>query len=150
MEPVYKQRFKARWGDMDYNAHMSNTAYLDVAGDVRMLFFEENGFSMREFEKLHLGPVIMKDEISYYKELRLLEEFEVHQLLSGISEDGSRFRLCNIFINADGKKAAMVTSSGGWLDLQRRVLVPPPANLLAVIHRLVKTDDFEVLPNSTK
>ncbi len=32
---VYKKNFKARWGDMDFNAHIANTAYLNVSGDVR-------------------------------------------------------------------------------------------------------------------
>ena len=39
----------AGWGDMDFNAHMRNTAFLDKAADVRMMFFAEHGFPMEEF-----------------------------------------------------------------------------------------------------
>jgi acyl-CoA thioester hydrolase len=31
----------AGWGDMDFNAHMKNTAFLDKSADVRMMFFSE-------------------------------------------------------------------------------------------------------------
>lgn len=150
MPEVYKQDFRARWGDMDFNAHMSNTAYLDMAGDVRMLFFEDHGFSVRAFEKLNIGPVVMKDEIEYKHEIRLLEHIEVHMMLAGISDDGSRMRVCNIFYNADGKRAASVRSTVGWMDLRERRLVAPPDTLYKVILGMARTEDFKTLPSSLK
>lgn len=150
MSEIYKQYFRARWGDMDFNGHMANTAYLNVAGDVRMMYFEEHGFSMRDFEELNIGPVVMKDEIEYYKELRLLERIEVYYLLAGFSDDGSRFRLRNIFYRSDGKKAAIITTTGGWLDLSQRRLVEAPTRLFDAMMGLARTEDFEILPSSSK
>ena len=147
MSEIFKREFKARWGDMDFNGHMSNTAYLDLAGDVRMMYFEENGFPMKRFEELHMGPVVFKDEIEYFKEIRLMENIEVHHLIAGYSEDGSKFRIRNIFYRSDGKKAASITSTGGWLDLKARKLVLPPQKLFNAFKQLVKADDFEILPN---
>jgi len=40
----FERVFHVRWGDMDFNAHMKNTAYLDMSGDVRMMYFDEQGF----------------------------------------------------------------------------------------------------------
>ena len=147
MSEIFKKQFKARWADMDYNGHMANTAYLDLAGDVRMLYFEENGFFMKNFAELHMGPVVFKDEIEYFKEVRLMENIEVHHLIAGYSEDGSKFRIRNIFYRSDGKKAASITSTGGWLDLKARKLVLPPQKLFNAFKQLVKADDFEILPN---
>ncbi|HEX3011367.1 MAG TPA: thioesterase family protein [Syntrophomonadaceae bacterium] len=147
---AYIQKFQARWGDMDFNAHMANTAYLDLAANERMLFFEEHGFSMRDFEKLHIGPVVMKDEIEYYHEIRLLETIDVHLFLAGISEDGSRMRMRNIFYNAAGKKAAAITSTAGWMDLRKRSLVSPPAQLHQAMLGIARTEDFEILPSSAR
>ena len=65
----------AGWADMDSNAHMRNTAYLDKAVDVRMLFFTKMGFPATEFERLRLGPVVMRDEVEYFLEIRMLERF---------------------------------------------------------------------------
>ena len=61
MPERFSKHFRARWGDMDFNAHMANTAVLDLAPDVRLMFFEENGFPPGEFERHGIGPVILED-----------------------------------------------------------------------------------------
>ena len=58
----YAKEFIAGWGTMDFNGHMANTAYLNLAADVRMAFFAEHGFPPSEFRRLALGPVIRKEE----------------------------------------------------------------------------------------
>src|SRR5512134_3825516 len=112
----------AGWADMDANAHMRNTAYLDKAVDARMLFFTAMGFPATEFERLRIGPVVMRDEVEYFLEVRLLDTLRVTLELCGLSPDGSRFRVRNEFYRQDGRIAARVTSTGGWLDLSRRRL----------------------------
>jgi acyl-CoA thioester hydrolase len=149
VEKVFKANFKVRWGDLDILAHMHNTAYLDVAADVRMLYFESNGFSMRDFENRQIGPVVLRDEIEYFRELRHLDDFEVHHLLSGMSENCSQYRIRNDFFRYDGIKAASVTSTAGWFDLKKRTLVKPPQEIFDVIQKIVKTEDFEILPNKS-
>ena len=140
----------AGWGDMDFNSHMRNTAFLDKAGDVRMLFFAEHGFPMQEFLRRKIGPVIRKDELEYFKEVHLLEELRISLALAGLAEDGSRYLFRNEFRRADGKMAATVTSAGGWLDQTLRKLVAPPEALLAALRLLPQTDDFRALPSHIK
>ncbi len=143
MSEVFTRSFQARWGDMDFNGHMRNTAYLDVSGDVRMMYFEANGFPMRRFEELNVGPVIVRDDLEYFRELRLLEPFEVTLLLAGLTPDGMRFRLRNELFGAGKKLVARVTSTGGWLDLGARRLTAPPAALAALLAALPRTGDYE-------
>lgn len=147
---MFSKRLFAGWGDMDFNSHMRNTAFLDKAADVRMLFFAENGFAMEEFSRLGIGPVIFKDEIEYLREVRLLEKFEVTLAAAGGAEDGSRFLLRQEFRLGDGRVAARVQSLGGWMDLARRKLTLPPDSLLESMRRLERTEDFVVLPSSTR
>ena len=33
---MFEKTFVAGWGDMDFNAHMRNTSFLDRSADVRM------------------------------------------------------------------------------------------------------------------
>ena len=145
---MYEKTLFAGWGDMDFNAHMRNTAYLDKAGDVRMMFFSENGFPAAEFARLRIGPVVMKDELEYFREVGLLVELRVTLALAGLSGDATRFRLRNEFFLPDGKMAARVTSAGGWLDLSLRRLAAPPASLSEAVGHLVRTEDFAPLPSS--
>lgn len=78
---MYEQMLFASWGDMDFNGHMRNTAYLDKAADVRLMFFAAHGFPMAEFVRLRLGPVVMKDEVEYFREVQLLDEVAPPALL---------------------------------------------------------------------
>jgi acyl-CoA thioester hydrolase len=147
---MYEKKLMAGWGDMDFNAHMRNTAYLDKSGDVRMFFFSEHGFPMSEFSRLRLGPVIQKDEIEYFREVNLLDELKVTLSVAGLAEDGSRWIIRNEFFRPDGKLAARVTSAGGWLDLSARKLVAAPAGLLEAVKALPRTGDFQQLPSNVR
>lgn len=109
---MYTKTLIAGWGDMDFNAHMRNTAYLDKSADVRMMYFADNGFPMSEFVRLKLGPVVMKDEIEYFRECRLLDAITVTFSMAGLSEDASRMMLRNEFFR-DGVLCARVTSRRG-------------------------------------
>lgn len=147
---MFEKMMFAGWGDMDFNSHMRNTAFLDKSGDARMMFFAENGFPMDEFFRLKFGPVVMKDELEYYKEIRLLEQMRVTLSIAGLSDDGSRFLMRNEFWRPDDKLAARVTSTGGWMNLSIRKLVAPPESLLNALRLLAKTDDFQTLSSSIK
>lgn len=140
---AYVKTFTTRWSDMDPNGHVRNTAYLDLAGDVRMMFFAEHGFGPEQFEVEKIGPVIRKDEIEYLRELRLLDQVEVDLRLARLSENGARFVVRNEFRTTSGDVVARVTSSGGWLDLATRRFVVPPAGLGTALARLPRTEDFE-------
>jgi acyl-CoA thioester hydrolase len=135
---------------MDFNSHMRNTAYLDKTADVRQMFLAEHGFPVEEFFRLRIGPVIMKDEVEYFKEVRLLQEITVTYALAGQASDGSRFLIRHEIFRPDGNLSARVTSAGGWLNLVERKLVVPPDALLSAMNALEKTGDFTVLPSSIK
>ena len=147
---MFEKTLFAGWSDMDFNSHMRNTAFLDKCVDVRMIFFAENGFPMEEFMRRRIGPVVMKDEVEYFKEVRLLQLLRITLLLAGLAEDGSRFALRNEVWREDGKLSARVTSTGGWLDLTTRKLIVPPDGLLTPLRSLSQTDDFQLLASSVK
>lgn len=142
MAELFECTFHAGWVDMDFNAHMRNTAYLDRCVDVRLMYFTSRGFSMREFERLRIGPVVRRDEVEYFREMRLLEQFRITLAVAALSPDASRFSLRNEFFKEDGELAARVTSHGGWLDLVARKLTAPPAKLAECLRELARTGDY--------
>jgi len=145
---LFSKTFFVRWGDVDFNAHMRNTAYLDTAADVRLMYFDEHGFSASEFSRLRLGPVMLRDELEYFGELHLLDRVKVSLMTAGLSADASRFCLRNEFAKEDGKLVARVSSTGGWLDLSKRKLTSPPEKLADVLRNITKSQDFAELPSS--
>jgi acyl-CoA thioester hydrolase len=142
----YARQFLAGWGMMDFNGHLANRAYLDLAADVRMAFFAEHGFPPSEFRRLGFGPVVRKDELEYFREVGLHESVTVTYALLAMSADGARFVVENEIWNAAGERAAVVRSTGGWLHLRDRKLVAPPAALLATFSQVPRAPDFAELP----
>lgn len=150
MGTVFSKSFVAGWADMDFNAHMRNTAFLDRAADVRVMYLAEHGFPASELSRMRIGPVVMKDEVDYRREVGLLQEITVTLALAGYAEDGSRFILRSDIARRDGTPCARVTSWGGWLDLTARRLVAPPQALHAAMQALAHTGDFTALPSSIR
>jgi len=144
----YAKEFLAGWGTMDFNGHMANTAYLDLAADVRMAFFAEHGFPPSEFRRLAIGPVMRKDELEYFREVGLFDTVTVTYAVLAMSADGARFVVENEIWSAAAERASRVRSTGGWLDLRARRLVAPPAALLAAFMEVPRAPDFIELPPS--
>jgi len=147
---AFERTFQVAWAHLDANGHMANVAFLDVAVDVRFMYFESCGFPPSEWAKLRVGPVVRRDEVDYHRELRMLQPFKVNILLAGLADDASRFRIRNEFRREDGELAARITSSGGILDLNARKLISPPPALAQAFRALDRSDDFEVLDSSLR
>ena len=146
----YSKEFLAGWATMDANGHMGNTSYLDMAADVRMAYFADHGFPPTEFRKLGLGPVVQKEEIEYFREIGLHETVTVTHAVLAMSPDGMRFTLENELWLANGERAAVVRSTGGWLDLSARKLIAPPPALFAVLDQAPRAAGFVELPARKK
>ena len=142
----FEQRFRVGWSDQDGNAHMGSASYLGYASDTRMHYFTEHGFTMARFASEKFGPVVVRDELIYRRELRLMDDFAVDFELVGISENGIRFRVRNTFRTASEDVAASVTSEGVWFDLEHRRPRIPPSELDTLMRALVRAADFAVIP----
>ncbi len=111
----YAKEFLVGWRAMDVNGHMANTAYLDLAADVRLAFLADHGFPPTELRRLAIGPVIRKEELEYFREVNLHETVTVTYAALAMSADGARFVIENEIWSANGERAATVHSTGGWL-----------------------------------
>jgi acyl-CoA thioester hydrolase len=147
---AFEKTLHVSWNHLDANGHMANTAYLDMAVDVRFLYFTSCGFSPADFIASGIGPVVRRDEVEYFRELRMLQAVRVNLLVDGLSDDVSRFRLVNEFRREDGELCARLTSQGGWLDIKARKLVTPPEALAQALRALERTEAFEKLDSSIK
>ncbi|HEX4857394.1 MAG TPA: thioesterase family protein [Usitatibacteraceae bacterium] len=146
----FEIRTQVGWAQLDANGHMANTAYLDVAVDCRMGYFQSMGFGPEEMARARLGPVVRKDEVEYFRELHLLQPIRVTLQLDGISEDASRFRLLNEVYGPADHLAARILTLGGWFDLDARRLVAPPQAMANALGALERSAHFAVLASSIK
>ena len=100
---AYRRSLIVRWSDIDFLSHMKNTAYLDAAVDVRFLYFESHGLGSLDFSKLGIGPVVQRDDIEFYRELRFL-------VTGGNGDSAVRLRL----EYADGRRASAEIPCVDW------------------------------------
>ncbi len=136
---MYVKTLYAGWADMDFNSHMKNTAYLDKAADVRQMFLAENGFPVEEFLRLRIGPVIMKDEVEYFKEVGLQQVITGDLCARGPRRGRQPLPPPPRDLQAGWEARARVTSTGGWLNLAERKLDRAAAGA-AVGHERARED----------
>jgi acyl-CoA thioester hydrolase len=144
MSVGFRQQYRAQWRDMDFNQHMANSAFLDYAGNTRILFFDSVGFTAADFTARQLGPVILEDHLVYRREIRMLEPFTVDFCSVAASSDGRRFKVRNRFTTKAHGLCATVDSVGMWLDLAGRRSIVPPDDLRDAFAGLARSDDFAV------
>lgn len=139
----FKVIFKTKWADFDANRHMRHTAYNDYAAEVRVRYFKEQGMSIEDFAKENLGPILFKEETSFFKEINLGEDITVNLTLKALSRNLERWKLQHLLFNEAGKLAAQVNVYGAWIDLYKRKLATPSEKFKNLFSSLDKTDDFE-------
>ena len=146
----FKAEFTTRWADFDPNNHMRHSAYNDYAAESRVRLFDAHGLSLDILNKLHIGPVLFREETSFFREIKLSEDISVEVFLKGLSKNGERFKLRHKIFKENGILAAEIDIFGAWLDLNKRKLTVPPEQVSGTFKDLEKTDDFEWLALSGK
>ena len=136
MEQEQAITYRTRWADMDPNGHMRHSAYADYAADQRLAVLARWGYGVARFAQLRLGPVLFREETRFLKEVGIGEAIRVDGRLVSMAADGARWTVLHTLYKADGRVAATVTVDGAWLDLDRRKLTVPPADLAAAFAAL--------------
>lgn len=142
----FQVNFNTKWSDFDPNRHMRHTAYNDYAAEVRVRFFQEKGFGINEFAKLHMGPILFKEETSFLKEIHIGETISVNMEVEGLSKGMERWRIKHHIFNQKGDLSAEVKVYGAWIDLFKRKLIAPPTEMIQVFRGLDKSEGFQEMP----
>ncbi|MGI4866603.1 MAG: acyl-CoA thioesterase [Janthinobacterium lividum] len=129
----HSQTYTVRWAELDPNGHMRHSAYADFAADQRVHWLASMGFDVKRFGELQIGPILFREETKYLKEIHGGEQIRVEGRVASTAPDGSRWTIEHTIYKADGRLAATVTVDGAWLDLGRRKLTVPPADLAAAM-----------------
>lgn len=135
--------FKTRWSDFDANRHLRHTAYNDYAAEVRVRYFKQQGFTITDFANDNLGPILFKEETSFFKEIHMGADVTINLQLKAVSGKTERWKLLHHFFNEKGQLAAEIMVFGAWIDLEKRKLVVPTPKFHNLFSALDKTDDYE-------
>ena len=142
--------FTTRWADFDPNRHMRHSAYNDYAAEVRLRYFKKFDVTMADFAKDNVGPILFEENTSFRKEIHLGENITANLQLTGLSENGERWKIRHQIFNEAGKLSAEINVYGAWLDLTKRKLTSPPEKFKFLFSELEKTEDFKIIEMRSK
>ncbi len=134
---------KVMWSHLDANMHMRHSAYADFAAQARIEALAELGLDLKTFQRLHIGPILFKEETTYLREVGINEELTVTTALTKSRKDGSRWAIRHEIFKTDGVKAAVILVEGAWIDTLKRKLATLPDDLAEHFAHLPRTADFE-------
>ena len=137
--------FKTKWADFDANRHMRHTAYNDYAAETRVRYFKKQGYTVNNFSEDGFGPILFKEETSFFKEIHMGEDITIDLTLKAVSRKSERWKLQHNVFNEAGKLAATINVYGAWIDLEKRKLAIPSEKFHNLFLDLNKTEDFETI-----
>jgi len=142
----FERSYDVIWADLDANAHMRHTAYMDYAAQVRLAWLQQMGFTIEHLARAGVGPVLFRETTRYLAEVRGGERVTVGLELTGLSANRKHWAMRQPIRReaetGDGALAAVVEVQGAWLDLRARRVAPPPPELLEAIERWPRAADF--------
>jgi len=138
----FRYEAKVIWAQVDANQHMRHSAYADFAAQARVELLEQVGLSAKVFQKLMLGPILLRDELVYYKEVNLSEKISVTCEMTRCKADASRWSIRSELFREDGVKAAVIQVDGAWMDVVKRKMTGLEGELLELFMSAPKSKDF--------
>ncbi|MEI7472239.1 MAG: acyl-CoA thioesterase [Chitinophagaceae bacterium] len=138
----FSQKVEIRWADIDPNFHVLHSKYYDYCATARMRVLQENGITMEAIQQYHIGPVILREECVFRRELKFEDQIEIKIKLQKADAHFARWSFVNeIWKNGD-VLAAIVTVDGAWIDTLIRKMAMPPELFQQAFALIPRTETF--------
>lgn len=140
---TYTKEVQVRWSDLDPNIHLRHSVYYDWGAYSRISFLEEMGLSTGLLQQLKFGPILFREECQFRREIRLGDLVTIDLQLIRAKPDYGRWSIRHhIYKNGD-TLSAVLTVDGAWLDVEKRKLATPPAQVGEVFGQMPRSADFD-------
>ncbi len=133
---------KILWSQIDPNLHLRHSAYADIAATARLELLKSGGVSLDLLAKDKFGPILFKEELVYYKEVRDVQELTIKTYLAKIERAFSKWSIISEIYREDGELSCIVSVDGAWIDLSIRKIASLPEKYRATFMEIPKTKDF--------
>ena len=130
----YFYKFDVRWSDIDANRHLANSSYMAYCAQARMAFMNKEKMGLAQLNRWGIGPVILHERFSFFKEIYADQVVYVSVEIAGNSEDGSIYQFVHKFYLPDGTHCATAEATGVWIDMMLRKTTTPPEDIMEVMN----------------
>jgi len=139
----FVQQVHIRWSDIDPNFHLRHSVYYDWAAACRVDFLGQHGLTSERFQSLHFGPILLREECVFRREIRLGDQVTINLELLRSRKDYSRWTIQHTIMKDPATLAAIVTVDGAWIDTVKRKLATPPEEIVPVFAGMPVKEGFE-------
>ena len=135
-----------RWSDLDANMHLANSSFLNFTSFARIELLRKCGITLADFARLQIGPAILREEISFFREAYEGQEIMISVFISGNSEDGEIFEFeHNLYDKKTGTHLAYSRVFGVWFSTKIRKRMPPPSEIQDKLEAYLDRENLKVL-----
>ena len=135
MSKTYFQKTTVRWSDLDANRHLANASYMNFTSYARIAFLREFNISMDKLAEYQIGPAILHEQFSFFREAMEGEEIYISVEIGGMSEDGMIYQFIHNLYNQDGVHLCHSELTGVWFSMSKRKMQAPPTEMLENIKK---------------
>ena len=135
MKNTYFQKTSVRWSDLDANRHLANASYMNFTRFARIAFLRDYGVAMQNLAEYGIGPAILHEQFSFFKEAMEGEDIYITVEIGGMSEDGMIYQFIHNLYNQDGVHLCHSELTGVWFSMSKRKMQAPPTEMLENIKK---------------
>lgn len=139
-----------RWSDIDANRHLRHSAYYDYGALCRMALFTKVGLSLEYLHEQKIGPVLLREEAVFRREIHFEDRLVIIAELLKASEDYSRWSFRHRLIKGEDVLAATLTVDGAWIDIEKRKMAVPGDSLRKIFSLIPRAAEFEEIQLTKK
>jgi acyl-CoA thioester hydrolase len=141
----FRKEIQVRWSDLDPNFHLRHSVYYDWGAYCRIDFLEQTGLTTEVMHRLHFGPILFREECVFRKEIRLGDKVTINLHIIKAKRDYSRWSIQHTINKNGDTMAAIITVDGAWLDVMKRKLATPPAEVFNTFSQMPVSENFQWL-----
>lgn len=130
MNSIYYAETTVRWSDLDANMHLANASFMNFTSFARIEYLRKIGIRLADLGRLKIGPAVLREELSFFREAHEGQEIVISVVISGNSDDGEIFEFeHNLYDKKSGQHLAYSRVFGVWFSTAERKKCPPPAEI---------------------
>ena len=141
----YVKKIEIRWADLDPNFHVLHSKYYDFGAYCRMSFLTDHGITVPLMQQYNIGPIILREECIFKKEIKFGDEIAINLFLDKISNDHRKWTMLHEIRKNNDVIAALITLDGAWMDTNLRKMTAPPDLFMQGMNAIPRTNGFQVI-----
>ena len=134
---------EVRWSDLDPNFHVRHSVYYDWGAFCRFEFLTKHGLTAEIMRQLAVGPILFREECIFRREIKFGDPIQINLQLVKARKDFSRWTIKHQVFKNKEILAAEISVDGAWMDVNKRKLATPPAQIHEVFTKMPVGENME-------